>query len=113
MNSSVKSFGCHVCPKAFRSPKALTDHIRTFHGSGMISIMDLKNQPDLKSAIKETQKKVANKCSLNRSKTKDTNEGHGRKYGDQQNEPNVDVAKIRAETETLKKYSEAKDPAEG
>ena len=108
MNSSVKSFGCHVCPKAFRSPKALTDHIRTFHGSGMISIMDLKNQPDLESAIKETQKKVANK-----SKTKDTNNGHERKYGDQQNQSNVDVAKIRAETETLEEYSEAKAPAKG
>ena len=79
----------------------------------MNSIMDSKNQPGLESAIKETQKKVANKCSLNKSKTKDTNKGHGRKYGDQQNQPNVDFAKIRAETETLKKYSETKDPAKG
>ena len=91
----------------------MTDHIRTFHGSGMISIMDSKNQPGLESAIKETQKKVANKCSLNKSETKDTSKVHGRKYGDQQNQTNVDVAKIRAETETLKKYSEAKDPAKG
>ena len=80
----------------------------------MISIMDSKNQPGLESAIKETQKKVANKCSLNKSEMKDTSKVHGRKYGDQQNQTNVDVAKIRAETETLmKKYSEAKDPAKG
>ena len=108
MNSSIKSFGCPGCPKGFRSPKDFTNHIRTFHGSGMISIMDSKNQPGLESAIKETQKKVANK-----SKTHHTNKGHERKYGDQQNQPNVDVDKIRAETETLEEYSEAKVPAKG
>ena len=39
---------------------------------------------------------------------------HERKYHeDQKDQPKVDIAKIRAETETLKKYSETKDPAKG
>lgn len=40
---------------------------------------------------------------------------HERKYHEDQkdHQPKVDIAKIRAETETLKKYSETKDPAKG
>ena len=78
MNSSLKSFGCPGCHKGFRSPKKLTDHIRTFHGSSMISIMDSKDQTKFDSTKTKSKKKVADKCSSSKSRmseTKDTAKG--------------------------------------
>ena len=78
MHCSVNSFGCPGCHKGFRSPKVLTDHIRTFHGSGMICIMDSKDQTEFDSTKTKSKKKVADKCSSSKSRmseTKDTAKG--------------------------------------